>query len=325
MAFFTRFIMHQDLDRAILLTLGAETLGFFLSGLLREVYRRLAAERAMRAGIIVRVFLLTFLAAVFQAAILQVAISFLGWQSFRMTLWERWLLLSISMWFVYLAWSLGYFWVKAELRAHEERRRAAEARAAEQRMELQLLRFQLDPHFLFNSLNGVMSEIPTHPQAAVEMVGELSRYLRYSLDHRHQLLTRLAVELDATEAYLKIQQARFADRLQAGIRASRSAREILVPSFFLQPLVENAFKHGFATRPPPWTLDISAEVEDGHLMIRVRNSGEPEPGTHENGLGLDTVRRRLELHYPARHRFHIGSADGATLVTLDLEGLPCSV
>ncbi len=325
LAFFTRFIMHQDLERAIRLTLGAETLGFFLSGLLREFYRLLGPVRVTRPGFLIQVLLLTLLTGILQAAIVQAAVYLLGWESARLTLWERGMLLTISMWFVYLAWSLGYFWVKAEIHAHQESLLAAEARAEAQRMELQLLRFQLDPHFLFNSLNGVVSEIPVHPNAAVDMVGELSRYLRYSLDHRHQFLSRLAVELDATGAYLKIQHARFADRLQTRIEASGSAREILVPSFLLQPLVENAFKHGFPNSEPPWVLEISARLEGGHLIVQVKNSGQPALSGNEHGLGLDTIRRRLEIHYPGRHSFHIEGVDGSTFVTLDLEGAPCSV
>jgi LytS/YehU family sensor histidine kinase len=192
-------------------------------------------------------------------------------------------------------------------------------------MELQLLRFQLDPHFLFNTLNGIVSEIPPHPGTAMEMVGELSSYLRYSLDHRHQLLTKLAVELDAIQAYLRIQQARFGKRLETSIEATHEARESLVPSFLLQPLVENAFKHGFAPDASMWTLQISAAIQDGRLRVEVINTGELDTHGGAHGVGLDTIRRRLEIHYPNRHRFDIRSKESLVTATLEMEGAPCSV
>ena len=325
LAFLTRFIMHQDLQRAIGLTLAAETLGFFFSGLLRQYYRTLGPGRVMRPAFVFQVAALTLAAGIVQAAVVQACIHLLGWHTLRWSLWERWVLLSISMWVVYMAWSLGYFWVKAELRAHQESLEAIAARAEAQRMELQLVRFQLDPHFLFNSLNGIATEIPGNPAIAAGMVDELSSYLRYSLDHRHQLLTRLAVEMDATDAYLRIQKVRFGDRMQTTLVATKAAREAVVPSFLLQPLVENAFKHGFSAMPPPWSIEISAELNADRLTIKVRNSGPPPSLENESGLGLDAIRRRLQIHYPGRHRFHIEGTEGFVIATLDLEGAPCSV
>lgn len=325
LALFIRYIMHQDLPRAIGLTLAAESLGFVLSGLLlRGFYRTLGPERVLQPAFLLQVAGITLLTGVFQAGLVQAFIHMVNWTGLRWTPLERWVLLSASMWFVYLAWTLGYFWVKAELQTQEERQRTAEARMESQKMELQFLRFQLDPHFLFNSLNGIVSEIPPHPGTAMEMLGELSSYLRYSLDHRQELLTRLAVELDATASYLRIQNARFGERLQTGITASSAARETDVPSFLLQPLVENAFKHGFATVPSPWELHISAASRNGHLVIQVRNSGKLSFPGSEGGLGLDTIRRRLDLHYPGRHRFQMENLEGFVVVTIDLEGPPCS-
>jgi len=324
LAFTIRYIMHQDMERAVGLTLAAESLGFFLSGGLRAFFKRLEPDKILRPGLFVRAVLLTLATGLIQAALVQALVFALNWHSLRWTPWDRWLLLAASMWFVYLAWTLGYFWVRAEIQAHETRLQAAEARAEAQRMELQLLRFQLDPHFLFNSLNGVLSEIPQHPAAAMEMLSEVSSYLRYSLDHRHELLSRLSVEMDATSAYLKIQKARFGDNLRTQTDAPAAARAMTVPSFILQPLVENAFKHGFPSVQPPWELFLSASLEDDSLVIRVRNSGRLAPATPESGLGLDTIRRRLQIHYPGRHRFDIAVNEDIVTATLELHGAPCS-
>ena len=324
LAFTIRYIMHQDMERAIGLTLAAESLGFLISGGLREVYKTLEPGRVLRAGIFLRAVLLTLAAGLIQAALVQAVVFALDWHSLSWTPWNRWLLLAASMWFVYLAWTLGYFWVRAEIQAQEKSLQAAEASAEAQRMEVQLLRFQLDPHFLFNSLNGILSEIPRHPETAMEMLSELSSYLRYSLDHRHELLSRLSVEIDATSAYLKIQSARFGVNLRTRIEAPAGARAVPVPSFLLQPLVENAFKHGFPSVQPPWELSLSASLEEDRLLLQVRNSGRLAPSTPGSGLGLDTIRRRLEIHYPGRHRFDIAVEADTVTATLELVGKPCS-
>jgi LytS/YehU family sensor histidine kinase len=262
-----------------------------------------------------------------QAASVQIFAEVMGWQGVNRSTGERLLLFSAAHWILYLGWSLGYFWVKAEMSARQKSQHAARAKADAQKSELQLLRFQLDPHFLFNTLNGIASEIPSNPNAAVQMVAELSSYLRYSLDHRSHLLTPLAVELDTTNAYLKIQVARFGDKLQTSITATPSARDVLVPSFLLQPLVENAFKHGFNHAPAPWDLVVEADIHADRLKIEIRNNGNllTYQDGDGSGLGFELIHRRLEIHYPGRHSFQIQQLEGWVVATLELEGIPCCV
>jgi LytS/YehU family sensor histidine kinase len=229
------------------------------------------------------------------------------------------------MWFVYLAWSFSYLWLKAEILVQKERLQELKAKAEIQKMELQLIRFQLDPHFLFNSLNGIAAEIPAHPKIASTMVDELATYLKYSLDHRHELITPLSVELDATASYLKIQKARFGSKLQTRITAPTSTRKTLVPSFILQPIVENAFKYGPGKSSDRLTLLITAQMKAGHLILQVKNSGKLSSSQKSSGLGLEAVRRRLTIRYPNRHHFTLTEDNGHVVATLDLKGEPCSV
>jgi LytS/YehU family sensor histidine kinase len=191
-------------------------------------------------------------------------------------------------------------------------------------MELQLLRAQLDPHFLFNSLNGIAAEIPPHPDAALQMVRELSDYLRYSLDHRHRASAPLSTELDAMSAYLRIEQARYGDRLKTTLDADAESRSRPVPSFLLQPMVENAVKHGMNEALPSWELNVSARMEKGKLVIEVKHSGRMDESKGKaKGIGLETLHRRLELHYPSRHRFVLEENNGQICARLELEGDPC--
>jgi LytS/YehU family sensor histidine kinase len=207
-------------------------------------------------------------------------------------------------------------------RAQSEQERAKKAIEEAQRMELQLLRSQLDPHFLFNSLNGISAEISAHPEAARQMVNELSDYLRYSLEQRHRLATPLSTELDAMSAYLKIEQARFGERLQTSITADPAARRKIVPSFLLQPMIENAVKHGFHHDLSCWELRIFASLEGDRLVIEVRHLGRLGSEIHD-GVGLETLRRRLEIHYPGRHRFELAQNGDDIRARLELEGEPC--
>jgi hypothetical protein len=325
--FWVRFVIYKDLTRALVITLGADTVGFLLTCALRHFYRKTALPFPRDIRIILQVALLSLIGAMIQAESVQAFVDFMNWHGVNRSHGERLLLFSAGHLILYLAWSFGYFWIKAERHARQKSQHAALARTDAQKSELQLLRFQLDPHFLFNTLNGIASEIPINPDAAVQMVGDLSSYLRYSLDHRNHLLTTLAVELDTTNAYLKIQAARFGDRFQSSIAAAPVAREVLVPSFLLQPLVEKAFKHGFHHTPPPWNLQIAAEVRGERLKIEIRNNGNLlnyEDGDGP-GMGLELIHRRLEIHYPGRHSFQIQQSEGWVVATLELEGIPCCV
>jgi hypothetical protein len=323
--FWVRWVIYKDLTRALVITLGADTLGFLLTCALRHFYRKTALPFPRDIRIILQVALLSLIGAMIQAESVQAFVDFMNWHGVSRSHGERLLLFSAGHFILYLAWSFGYFWIKAEMLARQKTQHAALAKTDAQKSELQLLRFQLDPHFLFNTLNGIASEIPINSNTAVQMVSDLSSYLRYSLDHRSHLLTPLAVELDTTNAYLKIQVARFGDKLQTSIAATPDARNVMVPSFLLQPLVENAFKHGFHHAPPPWNLQIAAEVHGERLKIEIRNNGNLQnyEDSDAPGLGLELIRRRLEIHYPDRHSFQIQQSDGWVVATLELEGMPC--
>ena len=330
-AFLIRSVMREDFLRALQITLAATLLGFTLSGGLRRIYHQLGPLRTHRSSFVFQALLITGLTAALHSAILQGLISLLDLTgpttglAQTVPVWQRWTLFSVLMWFVYLTWSFAYLWLKAEILVQKEKIEELKAKAEVQKMELQLIRFQLDPHFLFNSLNGIAAEIPAHPRVASNMVDELATYLKYSLDHRHELITPLAVELDATASYLRIQKARFGKKLLTRITASVTTRKLLVPSFILQPLVENAFKYGPGTNSARLTLRITAQAQAGHLILQVKNSGKLSSTPKGSGLGLDAVRRRLAVRYPNRHRFTLIEDKGFVVATLDLEGEPCSV
>lgn len=330
-SFLARTLLLAHPLQSLKFGIASGCLGLLFSTLLHWIYRACGPLRVLKPDFIFQVILITILTAALHSACLQGIAIYLNQigQSIAYPLYssllQRWGILTTLLWFVYMSWTFSYLWIKAEFHARQEKQREALARSEAQRLELQLIRFQLDPHFLFNTLNGVAAEIPTHPKIAVNMVNELSTYLKYSLDHRHELITPLRIELEATSSYLRIQKARFGKMLQTKITASQSAGEVLVPSFLLQPVVENAFKYCLSKIAGRRSLLITAQVKGEHLVLRIKNSGKLSLKPDGTGMGMEAVRRRLQVRYPGRHRFTLEQKKDGVVATFELQGEPCSV
>jgi LytS/YehU family sensor histidine kinase len=181
----------------------------------------------------------------------------------------------------------------------------SEARSAAQQAQLAALRYQLNPHFLFNALNSISALIVTRRNEDAErMTEKLSSFLRTSLQADPGELVPLDEELSLIEEYLDIESVRFGERLIVSVDCSPNACQALVPSFLVQPLVENAIKHGVAPSREPTEIAINASVEDGELCIIVRNcipdGAERAKIRGRPGVGLLNVRRRLEAVYGTR-------------------------
>lgn len=188
----------------------------------------------------------------------------------------------------------------------EEQRRLGEAELAAREAELRALRYQLHPHFLFNALNGVSALVAENrDDDARAMIAQLGTFLRATLDGRSHEVP-LAEELALTETYLSIEQARLGDRLQLQWNVGAGVLDAVVPALLLQPLVENAIRHGIAKRSVPGHIGIDIEARGDRLHLQVRNDGADVPVASSHGgdaLGQSNVRERLARLYPGRHRF----------------------
>ncbi len=182
------------------------------------------------------------------------------------------------------------------------------------RAQLDSLRMQLHPHFLFNTLNGIVGLVRDNKnEAAVNMLVGLSDLLRHALERSDQQEVELKEELSFIKLYLNIQQMRFSDRLQIEFDIDGSTTKAMVPNLFLQPLVENALRHGIARSTEAGSIKISARRENGSLHIRVADNGAGLPVDWQLktncGIGLANTAARLQQLYGDNHRFDIHNRD----------------
>lgn len=197
--------------------------------------------------------------------------------------------------FLLALWSALYFgfhFLEARRRAEVDRWRLA---AALSEAELRALRAQVNPHFLFNSLNSLRSLINEDPARARESVTQLAAILRYSLESAAQPTVPLAAELRMVDDYLALEQSRFEDRLEVRREIDPAALTLPVPPMLVQTLVENAVKYGVSRQPGPGFvgLRIAREAARQQLVVEVRNRGDLAPATGSTGLGLANARERL--------------------------------
>ncbi len=218
---------------------------------------------------------------------------------------------------LYLASVALSYLLLAQERAQEAERRGAELQLLAQESELKALRAQLNPHFLFNSLNSLSALTAVDPARAREMCVLLSDFLRRSLGLGERRLVALREELELARAYLAIEQIRFGSRLRLAWEVDPAAEPALLPTLLLQPLVENGIKHGIAALTEGGTLSVVAEVVAGHVLVRVDNPLDPEaPVPQGLGIGLRQVRQRLLGRFGNRARLEAGIHDKVHRVTL---------
>ena len=192
----------------------------------------------------------------------------------------------------------------------ERELRASQLEAQLAQAQLQMLKMQLHPHFLFNTLNGITGLVRDNDNAAaIQMLVGLGDLLRKTLDNAGKQEVRLSEELEWLELYLKLQQVRFSDRLQVSITAAPETLDAMVPNLIIQPLVENAIRHGLAPRVAPGTVSLIARRKHVNLELRVCDDGVGLPEgwrlANSKGLGLVNTESRLRQLYGANFEFEV--------------------
>jgi two-component system sensor histidine kinase AlgZ len=231
------------------------------------------------------------------------------------------LLFGIGVLLYLLAVALHYVLLSLES-SKEAETREQEARTMAKEAELKALKAQINPHFLFNSLNSISALATVDGVRAREMCIKLSDFLRSTLSLGEKESITLREELALAKAYLDVEQVRFGARLRVAIETDPDCYDCVVPPLFLQPLVENAVKHGIAGLVDGGTIRLRARCQDGRLHVTIENEFDPEaPAARKHGLGLQNVRNRLRALYENQALVDTEMADHRFAVEVDL---PCA-
>lgn len=222
---------------------------------------------------------------------------------------------SLSGVWVMLVWSALYFGIKYYLLSRAEKERYLKALSMAHEAQLKMLRYQLNPHFLFNTLNAISTLIlDKDTELANRMVTRLARFLRYSLDSDPMQQVSVAEEIESLRLYLDIEKLRFAERLNLHFSVSAPAERALMPSMLLQPLVENSIKYAVSQSIDGGSIAVSASVEDGRLRLNVADDG---PGLDlrqgrlpkGGGVGLANTRERLAQVYGDQQTLRLSASE----------------
>ena len=290
-------------------------LGFAITLALRQLYRRLDRlelpfPRLVLVSIAASFAFAQIWAVLFnatKAALLDVSLSEVGGP----------LKNSLHLTFVFVSWSALYFSVRHHLALRRESQQVLDAKHEALEARQRMLRYQVHPHFLFNTLNSLHGLIREDPARAEEMLDAISSLLREMLEGARHERVALRQEVAALRSYPAIEKIRFEEKLEVTLDVDADVADVDIPVFLLHPLVENAVKHGLSTSHGPVRVAVRAHRNNGQVQIEVANTGRLELGNGDGagavrstGTGLTNVRNRLDQLYPRRHRFEVRQ-DGA--------------
>ena len=302
--------------------------GIVLTCLLRNLLRRVERVQPATVTLLGAAVVLSGLLAA-ASLLLSHAASLRGWVLTAPGA-SDWLVSSEGMLFeflVYMTWTALYLCVRYALALRTEHARLGHALAAAQHARARMLRFQLNPHFLFNALASLHALVREDAERARRVIDELSGFLRHSLLEGASDSTTLAREFEAARHYLAIQKVRFEERIGFDVSMDDALADVRVPAFLIQPLIENAVKYGMRTSPGEARVQVSARRHARACVLEVRNSGRwVEPGDlaarglDGAGIGLANVRQRLEALGPScTWSFHVGPDAGGVTARLVLD------
>jgi sensor histidine kinase YesM len=208
-----------------------------------------------------------------------------------------------------------------ELKATELKAELAEAQLQITQAQLQALKMQLHPHFLFNTLNSISALLDEDVEKADEMLARLGDFLRLTLENSGAQMVALREELEFLRRYLEIEQVRYQDRLSVEMNIEPQTLEAQVPNMILQPIIENAIRHGISQRIAGGHIEVSARRDGAKLHLRVKDDGlgVTLSENSKTGVGLANTRERLKQTYGGSHDFEIKTApEGGTIVTITI-------
>lgn len=293
-------LAHEKPESYFAVIVATAVSGLLITFPMRSIYRRLWSRSpfSLAIGLLITCYVFGF-----------------GWRWLQNTLYYDWVKNSwrpehladyvsgvMGSFYVLLCWSGLYLGIKYYRQLQDQTEQTLKATSAAHQAQLKMLRYQLNPHFLFNTLNAISTLILDGAnETANKAVSRLSDFLRYTLDNDPMSRVALGSELNALELYLEIEKVRFGDRLIVEKTIEAKARDALVPSLILQPLIENAIKYAITPSEEGGTLRVSARVQRDTLILQLSDTG-PGLGNGDSdkkstGVGLKNTRERLQQLY----------------------------
>ena len=218
---------------------------------------------------------------------------------------------------IYLVLVLIYYLVSNNQKLQERSQQEERLKGMVRDAELNMLKSQINPHFLFNSLNSISSLTMSNPEEAREMIIRLSDFLRYSLKHRENEYVPLGEELGRMKDYLAIEKVRFGEKLLYEFDVDKACEEFPVPTMIFQPLFENAIRHSVYESVDPVSIKFSCVPDEGHMKAVISNDFDPAIPTRKGtGVGLQNVRQRIALAYKEKGTVQWSGNDGVFSVTI---------
>ncbi|AWX43840.1 Sensor protein LytS [Flagellimonas maritima] len=228
-----------------------------------------------------------------------------------------WLLI-ISSLFMIFAWVVCYLVIKLLLKLNRDRIERLELNANLKQAQLNTLKGQINPHFMFNSLNNIRGLMLEDIEKSREMLTKLSEILRYSLTKNNTNAISVEEELDMVDNYIDLSKIQFEDRLEFNKDIGKETLSLQIPPMIVQLLIENAVKHGISNLKNGGRIVLSLKQEGQQLIIEVRNSGKLQINKNSTQLGLKNIRQRLKLLYAERASFQINEVDGEVVANIKI-------
>lgn len=222
---------------------------------------------------------------------------------------------ALSVWVVFMFWSLFYFLFHFIQNYRKEEIKNLRFQAMQTEIELNKLKSQLNPHFIFNSMNIIRALVEEDPKIAKASITRLSNILRSSMLMGRKKVIPLSEELQLVHDYLNLEQTRFEERLTLNFEVDPKCNEHLLPPMLLQTLVENGIKHGVSKLPEGGFVSVKASLQDKCLVLEIENSGQFEENNEEDpGFGLINTKQRLQLLYGKEAKFEIKNTADKTVL-----------
>jgi sensor histidine kinase YesM len=316
----TAYVTDQDLSKAINVSIMVFIMGITITHIFRTVIHHLEWKKLNILALIPRVFLasiiMSFLFVLLNTALTDIINGDIP--LIRSFFSNRIFLNVLQFWFLFFLWSILYFAVNVFENWKKEEIQNLELRAAKTEIELNSFRSQMNPHFMFNSLNSIRALIDEDPEKSKKAINMLSSIVRNNLMLGKNMTVTLKEELDLVENYLWMEKVRFEERLTIHMDIDEDALECHIPPFMLQTIVENAVKHGISKIIKGGLIEVIINLDSDLLKIVVRNSGTFEANKTAQGIGIANTRKRLDLIYGNKANFNIYNQDEFVITQLNI-------